>query len=258
MGWLREWRRRRVLARTPLEPAAWEAALAAWPVLAGLNAAERARLRDLAILFLHEKAIEPVEGFALDAAERLRLAALACLPVLYLGLDWYRGWSSVIVYPSAFMARHEWTDAAGVVHHVRRPLSGEAWERGPVLLSWDDVEDSAALDGYNVVLHELAHKLDMLNGEPNGLPPLPAGMRVAAWAAAFSAAYEDFCRRVDAGEETPLDPYASDSPEEFFAVLSEAFFEQPGLLAAEYPAVYAQLAAFYRQDPRTRLAAGPA
>lgn len=253
MGWWRDWRRRRRLARLSCPPAEWAAALAGQPVLAGLSAAQNARLRDLALLFLHEKAIEPVGELQLDAPARLRLAAVACLPILELGLDWYDGWSAVVVYPGSFMAQQEFTDEAGVVHHVRRPLAGEAWERGPLILSWDDVLDSDALDGFHVVLHEFAHKLDMLNGEANGLPPLHRGMSVRAWAQAFGAAYEDLCDRVDAGEDTPLDPYASDSPEEFFAVASEAFFELPAMLVAEYPQVYAQLAQFYRQEPRRRL-----
>ena len=101
----------------------------------------------------------------------------------------------------------------------------------------------------NVVIHEFAHKLDMLNGPPDGLPPLHEGMRRQDWAGAFEPAYEDFCARVDDGEETAIDPYAAEHPAEFFAVTSEVFFETPDILQAEYPAVYAQLRLFYRQDP---------
>jgi Mlc titration factor MtfA (ptsG expression regulator) len=119
--------------------------------------------------------------------------------------------------------------------------------------------------GYNVVIHEFAHKLDMRNGEPNGFPPLHAGMSAQAWKAAFSAAYDDFCKRVDATQrlserraqivldELPIDPYAAESAGEFFAVGSEAFFETPELLEPAYPAVYEQLRLFYRQDPLARL-----
>ncbi len=253
MGWLRDWRRRQVLARTELDEARWARALAADPVFAGLSSEERARLRGLAILFLHEKALEPTGGLVLDADQALALAAVACLPILNLGLDWYRGWSAVVVYPQGFIARHEYTDAAGVHHVVRKPLAGEAWERGPVILSWDDLLGSRGLDGFHVALHEFAHKLDMLTGEPNGLPPLHRGMSVRRWAAVFTEAYADLCARADAGEHTALDPYAAEAPEEFFAVASEAFFETPEMLAGCYPAVYEQLRAFYRQDPLGRL-----
>jgi Mlc titration factor MtfA (ptsG expression regulator) len=142
-------------------------------------------------------------------------------------------------------------DAAGVVHEYDDSVLGEAWEGGPVLLSWFD--SPAATAGINVVIHEFAHKLDMTNGAVDGMPALHAGMTRDEWVAAFEPAYEDFCRRVDIaeirGEETLLDPYGAEHPAEFFAVMSEAFFEAPALLRHEYPAVYAQLQRFYRQDP---------
>jgi len=140
-----------------------------------------------------------------------------------------------------------------VVHHSRDILAGESWHGGPLVLSLADVAASGQGEGVNVVLHEFAHKLDMLNGDANGFPPLHRGMDAAAWSNVFSAAYEDLCRRVDDGEDTPIDPYATTDPGEFFAVLSEAFFETPNSLFAEYPAVYAQMRQFYRQDPLQRL-----
>ena len=130
--------------------------------------------------------------------------------------------------------------------------AGQAWLNGPVILSWADVENAGDADGMNVVIHEFAHKLDMLNGDANGFPPLHRGMSREAWSTAFTAAYEDLCRRVDAGEDTEVDPYATESPAEFFAVISESFFEIPDLLRTVYPDVYAQLALFYRQDPAGR------
>ena len=120
-----------------------------------------------------------------------------------------------------------------------------------MILSWADAERSG--DGYNVVIHEFAHKLDMLNGDANGFPPLHADMDRARWSATFGAAYEEFCARVERREETAIDPYAAENPAEFFAVLSEAFFETPDAVRSEYPAVYGELAAFYRQDPALRL-----
>jgi hypothetical protein len=254
---LREWRRRRVLARSGLDDALWASSLHALPVLDRLPATDIARLRDLAVLFMHEKAFEGGNGFAVDEEVRLTIALQACLPLLNLGLDWLDGWVSVIVYPDEFIPEREYVDEAGVVHVSRHPLSGESWHRGPMILSWADVEHAGRLDGYNVVIHETAHKLDALNGETNGHPPLHRDMRVAAWAGAFAAAYDDFCARVDAGEHTVIDPYAAESPAEFFAVLSEAFFEIPQALAELYPEVYGQLRAFYRQDPATGPEARP-
>jgi Mlc titration factor MtfA (ptsG expression regulator) len=128
-------------------------------------------------------------------------------------------------------------------------MRGEAWLKGPLILSGRDAMRSGALDGINVVIHECAHKLDMLNGDANGFPPLHRGMNAAEWSRVFSAAYEDLCRRVDAGHHTAIDPYATENPGEFFAVLSEVFFEMPVRLRQSYPSVYEQMTAFYRQDP---------
>ena len=107
--------------------------------------------------------------------------------------------------------------------------------------------------GYNVVIHEFAHKLDMLNGEADGIPALHSGLDEDGWIAVFDAAFEDFCRRVDADEETIIDPYASQDHSEFFAVISEVFFLTPQVVASEYPDLYDLLRRYYRQDPLQRL-----
>jgi Mlc titration factor MtfA (ptsG expression regulator) len=143
-------------------------------------------------------------------------------------------------------------DHDGVQHHVEEPMTGESWLAGPVILSWEDAERRGEEQGYNVVIHEFAHKLDMLNGDANGFPPLHSGMSREDWSRVFGGAYEDFRARVERGEDTAVDPYAAESPAEFFAVLSEAFFEIPETVRAEHPELYAQLAAFYRQDPAGR------
>jgi Mlc titration factor MtfA (ptsG expression regulator) len=249
-----KWRRNRVLRRFPLPDTTWRAAVVRLPLLRGLSAEELGRLRELATLFLHDKEIAPAAEVVLTDETRLLIAAQACLPILNLGIDWYRGWVSVIVYPDEFVPRHEYQDEAGVVHVTRDPMIGESWQRGPVILSASDAARSGECDGVNVVIHELAHKLDMLNGEPNGFPPLHPGMSAADWSRAFGEAYQDFCDRVDAGEDTEIDPYGAESPGEFFAVLSEAFFEIPHTVLGVYPEVYRQLAAFYRQDPARRMA----
>ncbi|MDD3528763.1 MAG: zinc-dependent peptidase [Gallionellaceae bacterium] len=235
-----------------LDRTAWTDTLAL-PVFDGLSTEAAERLEQLARQLLADKTFTGVAGNEVDPAMATVIAAFAALPVLNLGYDWYKGWNEIVVYPAEFVPERDVTDEYGVVHRVRQPLSGEAWAGGPLVLSWDDVQHSGGGEGYNVVIHEFAHKLDMKNGAVDGLPPLPAGMAVADWAAAFEVAYADFCRRVDCGEETAIDPYASESPAEFFAVLTEAFFEMPDVLADDYPTVYGQLKRFFKQDPLARL-----
>jgi MtfA peptidase len=253
---LSRWRqtRRLDLERGRYRPADWAVARDALPLLAGLSTEEEDLLTDLALLFLHDKRLEPVQGLTLTEPMRLVIALQAALPILHLGLDWYGGWYAVIVYPDEFVPAREYVDSDGLVWVDDAVKSGEAWEQGPVILSWADVETGGDLDGYNVVVHEMAHKLDMRDGAANGRPPLHPGMSGEAWTRAFAAAYADLERRADRDEETPIDPYGAESPAEFFAVVSEAFFETPGVLVAEYPEVYTQLRAFYRQDPLARQA----
>ncbi|MGZ8216129.1 M90 family metallopeptidase [Methylomagnum sp.] len=236
----------------PLPEAAWIEATADLPVFDGLGGDDIERLRRLAALFLRDKIFEAAGGMVLNDAIRTRIAALACLPILGLDFGWYDGWRTVVVYPGEFVRPRSQFDDIGVMHEWEDVLSGESWERGPVVLSWADVEASGLGDGYNVVIHEMAHKLDMLDGPPDGLPPLPKALKRRDWTTAFSAAFEDMNARLDRGEDTRIDPYAAEEPGEFFAVLSEYFFELPELVKAEYPAVYELLAAFYRQDPAER------
>lgn len=251
MGLLKTWGRRRTLARKPIPENLWQTAIARSEMLGRLSADELKRLRDIATLFLHEKQIHGAGDLQIDDEMRIAIAVQACILILNLDLDYYRGWVEVIVYPDEFVPEREVVDDAGVVHTSREPMSGEAWLHGPVILSWADVE--YAVEGANVVIHEFAHKLDMLNGDANGFPPLHAAMSRADWASAFSTAYGDFCKRVDSDEDTEIDPYAAENPGEFFAVMSEAFFETPRTVRDEYPQVYAQLVRFYRQDPALRL-----
>jgi Mlc titration factor MtfA (ptsG expression regulator) len=249
---LRDWRRRRWLQHARLPQAEWQTTVARLPLLQALNSREREQLRDLAMLFLHEKALDLAGGLERTPEMGSIIAAQACLPILNLGLDYYQGWRSVILYPEGFLTHHEYTDASGLAHNIQRPLIGEAWERGPVILSWADVIDSFEQPGLNVVIHEMAHKLDMLTGQVNGLPPLHRGMSLPAWSVAFNEAYGQLCQEVERGRTTALDPYAVESPGEFFAVISETFFETPEVVSATYPQIYEQLKAFYRQDPLAR------
>ena len=240
------------MRRAMLPEDAWHSAVSRLSILHGLSEEELGRLRELATLFLNEKQVVAAGGFALDDETRIKIAAQACLPILNLGLDYYAGWVEVIVYPDEFVPEHEFMDEAGVVHVVRDATMGESWERGPVVLSGADAVRGGEHDGVNVVIHELAHKLDMLNGDTNGFPPLHREMSAEQWAQTFSAAYADLCAKAGREMETAIDPYGAESPAEFFAVTSEVFFETPHVLQREYPDVYRQLAAFYRQDPASR------
>lgn len=233
---------------------AWHAAMQL-PLFDGLSTEETTRLRKLAIRLLEDKAINGAGETEVDTAMATVIAAFAVLPVLNLGYDWYEGWKEIVIYPEEFIHDSEQMDEIGIVHRVRSTRSGESWEAGPMVLSWQDVAVSGQRDGYNVVIHEFAHKLDMKNGSANGRPPLHPGMSPDGWAHDFQSAYDDLCRHVDRGEETLIDSYAAESPAEFFAVLSEYFFEVPDVLQKIYPAVYRQMQRFYRQDPLARLAA---
>jgi Mlc titration factor MtfA (ptsG expression regulator) len=253
-GMIKQWRRSRILASAQLDERAWRLALQRFPFTRSLSLEEQERLRELTILFLHQKHFSATHGLALTDAMRLHVAVQACTPILNLGIEYYRGWSEIIIYPAEFVPRHQYTDELGIVHQGDEPYAGEAWLQGPVILSWADISQAEYPDGVNVVIHEFAHKLDMLNGGANGYPPLHKEMSRQTWVQVLSAAYEEFCARVDTGKDTAIDPYASESPAEFFAVMSEAFFELPDVIQDEYPAVYEQFSRFYRQDPLLRLA----
>jgi len=233
--------------RPTVTPELWARVEAPLACLAHLDAADRQRLRDLALDFLAEKQFHGASGFALSDEVILSIALQACLPILNLGLAAYRGWVGVVVYPGGFVIPRSQADENGVVHEYDDTVLGEAWEGGPVLVSWFD--DPAESGGANVVIHEFAHKLDMLNGAVDGLPELPGDLPREEWAQGMEAAYDSLCRLVERGLPTFLDPYASQDPAEFFAVASEAFFQEPEGLLAAHPPVYRLLARFYRQDP---------
>lgn len=253
MQWLRTWRRRRIIRHAALDERLWHSVLARYPFARVLSAAERERLRESVILFLNEKSITGAGGLEVRDEIRMCVAAQACMLVLNLDLEFFRGWVEVIVYPDEFLVDYEFVDENGIAHRVKAPTSGESWLEGPVILSWADARRGGDGDGYNVVIHEFAHKLDMLNGNANGFPPLHPDMDPMRWSDTFGAAYAEFCEQIERQEETVIDPYAAENPAEFFAVLSEAFFETPGAVQGAYPGVYGELALFYRQDPALRL-----
>jgi Mlc titration factor MtfA (ptsG expression regulator) len=251
---LRRLRRKRILRTAALPDSLWRAACDALPFLAIYTDDERTRLRDLVVLFLDAKSIVGAQGHAVTPLQRTIIAIQACVLVLYLDMAYYDGWENVIVYPDEFIIAREFEDEAGVVHRHREQLAGESMPGGPVVLSWSDVEAGADWDaaGMNLVIHEFAHKLDMRNGEANGCPPLPTDIRPRHWQEAMTAAYEHFRARVESGKDTAIDPYAAESPAEFFAVASEVFFVEPALLLHEYAKVYDLLRRFYGQDPARR------
>ena len=216
------------------------------PWAAALAPERDARLRELAALFLHRKTITPLGGLELDGTQRLTLAALCCLPLLEFGAEGLHGWSQLLVYPDAFRAHRSHVDAAGVLHEWEDELIGEAWEQGPLVLSWADVEADLAAprDGFCVAVHEMAHKLDALDGAMDGTPPLPREWQ-KRWARDFQQAYDEFCQRVDAGRRVAIDDYAAESPEEFFAVCSEYHFSDPRRLRRAMPGVAAHLEKLY-------------
>ena len=244
---LRVWRRDRLLDRIRLDPELWNSAFRDVRGAAHLDARDAGSLRDLASLFLHRKSIQGARGLEVTPAMRARIACECCLPILNLDLSFYDRWYSVIVYPDEFVAPHEYEDEAGVVHAGNDVRSGEAWNRGPVIISWHDVLHGEP--GESVIIHEMAHKLDQLDGTANGRPPLHRSMDGERWTSTFSAAFEEFRRQVDAEEWTEIDPYGAEDPGEFFAVTSEVFFEAPDLLERTWPGVYALLGLYYRQDP---------
>jgi Mlc titration factor MtfA (ptsG expression regulator) len=232
----------------------WKTLLADCALFERLSATERVALRDLAERFLAKKTFSAAAGHELDAAQRLAIAAQACLPVLHLGFDWLAGWREVIVYPGEFRVKREHHDErSGVITEGEDDLIGEAWERGPVILSWADVATDLAhpFDGFNVVTHEIAHKLDLLDGALNGVPRLPPHIARRDWIAAMQPAYDALLRAVERGRDTLIDPYAAESSDEYFAVVSELHFSDPATLRCAAPAVGALLERFYglRKEP---------
>ena len=250
---LRQRREARALERRAINDSLWQRALEQLPFVAALSESDRARLRRMASLFLDRKEFSGAGGFIVDDATALCVAIQACLPVLELGIEQYDGFVGIVMHADAVVAEREVTDEHGIVHRYDEVLAGEAMEGGPVMLSWADVQGGDATDrpatAYNVVIHEFAHVLDMRDGQPDGVPLLASVKEREAWLAVLMPEYDRFCERVVCGYETVLDAYAAESPDEFFAVASEAFFVTPRGLKEEQPALYRLLASYYRQDP---------
>ena len=255
--WLRGLR-----ALPDIPEAGWQAALARYPFLAALTADELARLRTLAAGFLRDKQFHGAHGFVITDEVALAVAAQAVLPVLHLpgGLDWYGDFVGIVVHSSEVVARRKTMDETGVVHEYDEVVAGEAMDRGPVMLSWQDVLASSltAAEGYNVVIHEFAHKIDMRDGTADGCPTLPSGFgghasardAHAAWRAVIQPAFDAFREQTIVAErfggESPwLDPYGAESISEFFAVACEAYFVNRTRFGEEFPPLLALFDAFF-------------
>lgn len=254
----RRYLKQRRLRRKRIPWSLWHQVVAQTPVLSKLNKRELHRLRILASLFLLRKTINGAGSWMVDDFMRVTIAAQACLLILNLDLDYFDGWVEIIVYPEPFIAEHKVVDENGVVTQQRHTLGGESWSRGPIILSWSDIaQDSRQQGGIrNVVLHEFSHKLDTLNGPADGLPPLHKEVRLKRWSHDFNEVYDTLQRQVAYHQHTALNPYASVSPAEFFAVVTEYFFEAPDLLYRHYPNIYRDLQGFYRQNALDRHAFG--
>lgn len=262
--------RLRPAAHVRIDDALWRSTLDSLPFLGRLDEAQRQRLRELAQQFLADKEFAAAGELQLTAAMQVSIAAQACLPVLNLGLGAYRGWTSIVVYPDEFLVPRQVTDEDGVVHEYVDQIAGEAWDGGPLLLSWADAQ--MGKPDYNVVIHEFTHKLDMANGDADGLPPFDRRLHPRLSAGRWREALDDAFERLSAELELieaeippdvdpespaadayyarlPLDAYAATDPGEFFAVSSEAFFVSPARLRDAFPAWYGLLAEFFLQDP---------
>lgn len=249
------WRRRqRAKKREETFPAAYADILARnVPFVRRLSDEDRAELEWLVLVFLDEKAFEGCNGLVVTDEMRVTIAAQACLLLLHREHDLYPELDVILVYPAGFRARvhRGLSDHAAIVETSDR--LGEAG-RGVVVLSWRDALEGARKpgDGKNVVLHEFAHQIDLEDGEMDGVPELEGRDRYASWARSLSREYTDLVERLHAGRGTDLDAYGATSPPEFFAVVTEAFFEKPRVLQKKHPELYDELARFYQQDPAAR------
>ena len=253
-GWLsrlRAQREQRIVQRRAISNGLWLETLGSLPFLARWSASDLETLRRLTSLFLDDKEFSGAGGLEVTDAMAVHIAVQACLPVLHLGLQPYRSFVGIVVHPDEVVATREVMDDDGVVHNYDEVLSGEAMEGGPLMLSWTDVHAAgeSADWAYNVVIHEFAHVIDMGDGEPDGVPPLPGAEARQHWRGVIEAEYERFCAWTDAGRDTVLDPYGATEIGEFFAVAVEAFFVASPEMRDEHPQLYALFASYFQQDP---------
>lgn len=248
-AWLRNRRRGRLMAQEI--PADWEPWLAALPFVARLSAEDQERLCGMIHVFLAEKHFEGCDGLEMRDKVKVVIAAQACLLILRLDHVFYQKVHTILVYPSVFRHRSQGTGHSGVVVQREHTNLGEAWPGGPVILAWDHAYQGGRdpNDGQNTVFHEFAHKLDMLDGLTDGIPPLTVDHEADAWRERFLESFRLHVAAVEAKRRLLLDAYGATDVAEFFAVATEVFFERPHKLLQKEAEVYALLKTFYRQDP---------
>jgi Mlc titration factor MtfA (ptsG expression regulator) len=215
---------------------------------------ERDELHGHIQVFLHEKEFEGCEGLAITDEIRVTIAAQACILLLHRETDYFPLMSSILVYPHAYFAYTSRRQPGGIVEEGVQGRLGESWKRGPIVLSWDDVLGGAAdpNDGHNVVFHEFAHELDSESGAMEGAPDLPNATMYTAWARVLGNEYKSLLIDLEKNHRHLIDAYGATNPAEFFAVVTEAFFEKSLQLKSRHPELYEQMCSFYRQDPASR------
>ena len=250
-GWWRA-RRRAAVQRQAFPPAWREILRQRMPAFARLPPDIQLRVKKHAQVLIAEKPFIGCAGLQITDEMRVLVAVQAALLLLGGRGGYFGNLRQVLIYPGAFVVDRLTLDAAGLAHESRRVLAGESWQQGQLLLSWDDVLAGAADpdDGRNVVIHEFAHQLDQASGRANGAPWLGRREAYARWSAVLGAEYAALLQRLARGEPGLIEPYAATDPAEFFAVVSELFFEQPAQLAAQHPALHGELARYYGVDPR--------
>ena len=243
--------RRKKIQQQPF-PAAWRHILKQrMPYFRALPADLQLQLKKLIQVFVAEKQFVGCAGLEVTDEMKVTIAAQACLLLLNKPAHYYPKLKQILIYPAAFIVPTQESDAAGVISEVTQIRQGESWQTGQIILSWMDTLRSAALsnDGHNLVIHEFAHQLDQLKGHASGAPQLSANQNYQQWSLVLSEEFEQLQRQLAQGIPTLFDPYAATNPAEFFAVISEVFFEQPELFAAKHSALYQQLRLFYALDP---------
>jgi Mlc titration factor MtfA (ptsG expression regulator) len=243
-------RRRKKLLQTPLSDPQRRLLLEAAPLCRLLPDELRPRHEGVMQVLLAEKHFEGAGGLNLTPAMELAIAGQAALLQLNGHADFYPGLDTVLVYPEAFVVNDAQYDDDGLLHEGEDERAGESWQRGVVVLSWQDVDHEARhRDGYNVVLHEFAHQLDEQDGGADGTPLLPSAEMTARWPEVFQAAFEQHRKALRRRREVLFDADAAESPTEFFATAVELFFEYPVDMQRAFPDVYDLLAAFFELDP---------
>jgi MtfA peptidase len=246
MFWFKQWRRKRISRRK--FPAEWRGILARnVPYYQKLPTEDQKELQKHILVFLAEKHFEGCKGFEITDDIRLTIAAYACILLLHRRTDYYPGLHTILVYPSSFVTPIAQQEETGVVTEDGEDRLGEAWERGPIILSWDDI--TRAERGVNVVLHEFAHHIDQTQGKGDDSPVLGGGTEFKAWAGVLAGEYKRFKKEVEKNKNTLLDDYGATDPSEFFAVATECFFEESREMETKYPELYRALKSFYQQDP---------